>query len=134
MEQKLDELVATYLAIRTERDQLLRKYEADDEELKADMSQLEGVLLDACNKVSANSINTQYGTVIRKTNERYICNDWDNFGKFILTNQVVELLEHRIHQGNFKKFIAENEADGLPPGVNVMREFGISVRKPSKTT
>jgi hypothetical protein len=112
----------------------LKKYEADDEELKADMSQLEAVLLDACNKVSANSINTQYGTVIRKTNERYICNDWDNFGKFILTNQVVELLEHRIHQGNFKKFIAENEADGLPPGVNVMREFGISVRKPSKTT
>jgi hypothetical protein len=134
VEQKLDELVATYLAIRTERDQLLRKYEADDEELKADMSQLEAVLLDACNKVSANSINTQYGTVIRKTNERYICNDWDNFGKFILINQVVELLEHRIHQGNFKKFIAENEADGLPPGVNVMREFGISVRKPSKTT
>lgn len=134
MEQKLDELVATYLAIRTERDHLLKKYEADDEELKADMSQLEAVLLDACNKVSANSINTQYGTVIRKTNERYICNDWDNFGKFILINQVVELLEHRIHQGNFKKFIAENEADGLPPGVNVMREFGISVRKPSKTT
>jgi len=134
VEQKLDELVATYLAIRTERDHLLKKYEADDEELKADMSQLEAVLLDACNKVSANSINTQYGTVIRKTNERYICNDWDNFGKFILINQVVELLEHRIHQGNFKKFIAENEADGLPPGVNVMREFGISVRKPSKTT
>jgi hypothetical protein len=44
----------------------------------------------------------------------------------------VQLLERRIHQGNFKENLAENEADGLPPGVNVMREFGVSVRKASK--
>ena len=43
----------------------------------------------------------------------------------------VELFESRIHQGNFKEFIAERKDDGLPPGVNVMREFGIVVRKPS---
>jgi hypothetical protein len=48
-----------------------------------------------------------------------------------MENDAVDLLERRIHQGNFKQFMAEHERDGLPPGVNVMREFGIVVRKPS---
>jgi hypothetical protein len=43
----------------------------------------------------------------------------------------VELFEGRIHQGNFKQFMSEHEGEGLPPGVNVMREFGVTVRKPS---
>lgn len=131
MEHNVDELVAAYLSIRGEREQLLRQYEAKDEELKADLSKLETVLLDMCNGVNANSINTSHGTVIRQLKERYFCNDWENFNKFLLENEAIELLEHRIHQGNFKKFMAENPSDGMPPGVNVMREFGVTVRKSS---
>ena len=50
----------------------------------------------------------------------------------MLENEAVDLMEARIHQGNFKEFIKEHKADGLPPGVNVMREFTIVVRKPSE--
>ena len=55
--------------------------------------------------------------------------DWDNFKEFVLEHGAVDLFERRIHQGNFKQFIAEHDGEGLPPGVNVMREFGITVRK-----
>jgi hypothetical protein len=127
-----DELVEAYLLIRSEREKLLREYEASDAKLKEDMSKLEAVMLDMCNAVNADSIKTKHGTVMRKLNERYFCQDWDNFYKYVLENEAVQLLERRIHQGNFKEHLAENEADGLPPGVNVMREFGISVRKASK--
>jgi hypothetical protein len=57
--------------------------------------------------------------------------DRDSFNKFVRENDAVELFEARIHQGNFKDFIAEHAEDGLPPGVNVMREFTIVVRKPT---
>ena len=87
-------------------------------------------MLAICNDTNADSIKTQNGTVIRKMNERFYCNDWDNFKKFVLEHQAVELFERRIHQGNFKEFMSEHKDDGLPPGVNVMREFGITVRKP----
>jgi hypothetical protein len=127
-----DELVEAYLLIRSEREKLLREYEASDAKLKEDMSKLEAVMLDMCNAVNADSIKTKHGTVMRKLNERYFCQDWDNFYKYVLENEAVQLLERRIHQGNFKEHLAENEADGLPPGVNVMREFGVSVRKASK--
>jgi hypothetical protein len=128
-----DELVSTYLSIRAAREQLLRQYEEQDAALKKDLGQLEGALLDICNHLNANSINTAHGTIMRKTNERYYCNDWDNFSVFVRENNLVHLLEKRIHQGNFKLYLEDvNKDDGLPPGVNVMREFAISVRKSSK--
>lgn len=124
--------VDAYLAIRNERDRILREYEAADKELKAEMATLEAGLLEICNTVGANSINTKNGTVIRSIKERATCSDWDNFKKFVLENQQVDLLEKRIHQTNFKTFMEEHSDDGLPPGVNVMREFAITVRKASK--
>lgn len=127
----LETLVEAYLAIRSEREVLLQRYDEEDKKLKDEMSALEQAMLVICNATNADSIKTSQGTVMRKLNERFYCTDWDNFRKFVMENEAVELLEKRIHQGNFKEFMAENEGDGLPPGVNVMREFGVTVRKPA---
>jgi hypothetical protein len=127
-----DELVEAYLEIRTQREKLLREYEMADATLKDDMSKIESVMLDMCNAVNADSIKTKHGTVMRKMNERFFCQDWDNFYKFVLDNEAVQLLERRIHQSNFREFLSNHESDGMPPGVNVMREYGVSVRKASK--
>lgn len=127
-----DQLVEAYLGIRTEREKLLREYEVADAKLKDDLLKLEAVMLEMCNAVNADSIKTRHGTVMRKLNERFFCQDWDNFYKFVLDNEAVQLLERRIHQSNFKEFMRDHENDGLPPGVNVMREFGITVRKAAR--
>lgn len=127
----LEEMVTDFLILRSQREILLADYEAKDSELKEAMKNIEVEMLNICNETNADSIKTQHGTVIRKLNERFYCNDWDNFKDFVLEHQAVELLERRIHQSNFKEFIAEREQDGLPPGVNVMREFGVVVRKPT---
>ncbi len=126
-----EEVVKAYLAIRNERERILREYEAQDAKLKDDLKKIEAVLLDVCNTINADSIKTSLGTVMRKLNERYFCSDWDNFRKFVLENEALELFEKRIHQGNFKQFMEDHDGDGLPPGVNVMREYGITVRKAS---
>ena len=127
-----DELVEAYLLIRSQRERLAREYEAEDNALKEDMAKLEAVMLEMCNAVNADSIKTKHGTVMRKLNERFFCQDWENFYKFVLDNEAVQLLERRIHQSNFKEFMKDHDGYGLPPGVNVMREFGISVRKASQ--
>lgn len=129
----LEELVKAYLTIRIEREKILGEYEEQDKKLKEDMVLIEQSMLGVCNDTNADSIKTQHGTVIRRLNERFYCNDWDNFKQFVLDNEAVELLERRIHQSNFKEFISEHRQDGLPPGVNVMREFGIVVRKPASS-
>lgn len=128
---KLDELVKVYLTIRNERDRIEAERKAQIKELDDELTMLEQTFMATCNESNAKSIRTSYGTVIRKLYERYTVNDGDSFRKFILSNGAVDLFEARIHQGNFKEFLKENQADGLPPGVNVMREFTITVRKPS---
>lgn len=130
----LDELVKIYLTIRGEREILSRQFEQKDKELESEMQQLEQAMLAECNNVNADSIRTGHGTVIKSLRENFVCNDWDNLKSFILENQAVELLQQRIHQTNFKEFMENHPNDGLPPGINVMREYKITVRKPTKSS
>jgi hypothetical protein len=131
-ETKLDELVKVYLTIRSAREKIKAEWEVQDKALELEMKILEQNFMVTCNESNAKSIRTNNGTVIRRLNERYTVADGESFRKFVLENEAVDLMEARIHQGNFKEFIKERKDDGLPPGVNVMREFTITVRKPSE--
>lgn len=130
---KLDNVVKTYLAIRDERDKIAREHQAKDRELANDLAEIENLLLSSCNDINAESIKTDLGTIIKTTRESFVCGDWDNFKKFVKENDAIELLQQRIHQSNFKEFLNNREDEGLPPGISSMREFKITVRKPSKT-
>lgn len=127
-----NELINTYLTIRSERERLEAEWKSKDTELRADMKVFELKLLSICNDTKASSIKTDSGTVIRKLNERFTVASPDVFRKFVLEQGAVELFESRIHQGNFKEFMDSREGE-MPPGVNVMREFTVVVRKPSQS-
>jgi hypothetical protein len=127
----LGELVKIYLTIRNERDKIEAEWKAKNNEFLNDMKALEAQMLDTCNVNNAKSIRTEHGLVMRKLTERYTIADGDSFRKYVMLHEAPELFEGRIHQGNFKEFIADRKDEGLPPGVNVMREFTIVVRKPS---
>jgi predicted DNA binding protein len=127
----MNELVKAYLTIRNERERIESEYKDRDTRLKADMAVLEQEMLAGCNDMNVESLRTDSGTVVKSLRERYTCADRDNFNKFVLETGAVELFEARLHQGNFKEFMSERHHEGLPPGVNVMREFTITVRKPT---
>ena len=124
----LEELVKIYLTIRSEREKL----ELQDKELKNDLDAIAQQILIKCNEANATSIKTNVGTVVKKLNERFTLSDRSSFDAFVREHDAIELYEGRIHQGNFKEFISERVDEGLPPGVNVMREFTIQVRKPTQ--
>lgn len=122
-------LVETYLTIRRERENLKASFEKEDSALKEQMEHIQSALLDLCNQTNTNGLKTRHGTVTRQIKDRYFCTDWDNFKKFVETEGSIDLLERRIHQRNFKEFMAEREGKGFPPGVNSLREYDIVVRK-----
>ena len=128
---KLDSMVKTYLTIRDERERLAREHDMKDRELANDLAQIEQVLLSSCNDINADSIRTSVGTIIKTTRENFVCSDWDNFKSYVMDNEAIELLQQRIHQANFKEFLNGREEEGLPPGISTMREFKVTVRKPS---
>ena len=133
-DMKLDELVTTYLTIRTERNTLKNQWEIKDAELKADLDELERAMLVACNEINADSIRTGSGTIIKSLKETYTCGDWDNFKQYVVENNALDLLQQRISQTNFKEFMSTRQEEGLPPGISTLREVSITVRKPTSKT
>ena len=127
----MEELVKSYLTIRNERERIEADFKVRDSQLKEDLTLLEQAILSGCNEMKADSIRTEHGTVIKSLKERFTCSDRDNFNKFVLETGAVELFAAHLHQSNFKEFMSERQHEGLPPGVNVMREFSITVKKPT---
>jgi hypothetical protein len=128
---KLDEMVKAYIAIRTARENLYRQYKTKDNELGSELSQLEQVMLDECNSLNVESVRTNNGTITRTIKEQFACNNWDEFKSYVLEHGALELLQQRIHNGNFTEHMANHEGEGLPPGISSVREFSVVIRKPT---
>ena len=128
---KLDEMVKAYIAIRTARENLYRQYKTKDNELGGELSQLEQVMLDECNSLNVESVRTNNGTITRTIKHQFACNNWDEFKSYVLEHGALELLQQRIHNGNFTEHMANHEGEGLPPGISSVREFSVVIRKPT---
>lgn len=121
-------LVKTYIKMRDAKAALEREYEEKINDLSEQMSVIEQALLDICKTTGQDGGKTEFGSFTRTVKTRYWTNDWDSMFTFIRENDAVELLEKRIHQGNFKEFL-ENNPDKMPAGVNVDSKYAITVRR-----
>ena len=128
MQETIDVLVKAYINLRTAKDDLRRNYELQDKEMQDQMNMIQSEILDFCKNSGLDSLKTKYGTAMRSVKERYWCTDWDSFRNFVKENDAIELFEKRIHQTNMKQFM-ETNPELLPPGMNIEREYSITIRK-----
>ena len=123
-EATADKLVKVYLKLREAR----AKLKQQDEEFEQQQKLIQNELLELCKSMGAESIRTEFGTIIRSTQRRYWTNDWDSFYKFIKEHDAFQLLQKRITNTNMAQFLEENP-DLHPPGLNVDAEYTVSVRR-----
>jgi hypothetical protein len=128
----IDELTHDYMVLRRERERMAAEFKTADERLKDAQAEIEAKLLALCSEHNVDSMRTKNGTVMRSIKSRVHVLDWDAFYDYVLENKAPQLLQKRVHESNFEEFMSERRSDGLPPGVNVAREYSITVRKPSK--
>jgi hypothetical protein len=126
--QNLGKLTEIYIKIRDKRAANKKVFEAEDQDLEAQMKVLAQEMLDVCKDMNADSIRTPHGTIIRSVKSRYWTNDWDSMYSFIEETSAFGLLEKRLHQTNMKDFLAENP-DLYPKGLSVENEFTVVVRR-----
>ena len=124
-----ESLAQTYIKIRQAREEAAKEFDERDQVLKEQQEVIKRSLLDLCKVIGADSIKTKFGTVTRTTKTRYLTSDWDEYNKFVVENNMPELFEKRIHQGNMKQLVEENP-ELLPKGVNTQSEYTITVRRP----
>lgn len=123
-----DRLAKAYIAMRDKRSELSKEYEEADKKIETQMTLVEEELMKMCKEIGADSIKTQYGTIFRTVKTRYETSDWENMYKFIMENNVPQLLERRISVLNMKQFLEENPKL-MPIGVNVNNRYTVTVRR-----
>jgi hypothetical protein len=121
-------LVQVYLKMRDAKELMVREHETKLSELTAQMETIEQELLEICKATGQDGGKTTYGSFSKTIKTRYWTNDWDSMYGFIKENDVPQILERRIHQGNFKEFMEANP-DKLPIGLNVDSKYSITVRR-----
>lgn len=124
-------LVAAYVKIRDARADLKHKFDEEDGALREKLEKIEQALLNLTKEHGLDSIKTPHGTASRTVRTRYWASDWDAFTTFLDEHGTYDLLERRIHQGNFKQFL-ENNPDIKPP-VNADSRYSIVVRRGNKS-
>ena len=123
-----DKLVKAYINLRNERQQVLRDFEAKDNDLKEMQEMISAQLLELCKETGADSIKTPHGTVSKRVTTRYWTNDWGSMYEFIKENDAFQLMEQRVHQTNMKNFLEEHP-DKCPMGLKSDSRYTVSVRK-----
>jgi hypothetical protein len=124
-------LVQVYIKIRDARDMKQRQMEQEVNELNEQLGVIEQELLEICKATGQDGGKTSFGSFSRSVKTRYWTSDWDSMYKFIREHDAPELLERRIHQGNFSEFLKENP-DNMPAGVNVESKYSVTVRRATK--
>jgi ribosomal protein L4 len=126
----LDKLAKIYRKLRGKISELTQEYDTQVEILKAQQDEIKNAMKDQMKALGVTSVRTLEGTVVLSVKTRYSTQDWDEFKKFVLAHEALELLEKRIAQTNMAQFLEENPGS-MPPGLNSSSEYDISVRKPS---
>jgi len=126
-----EELVSTYVKIRSAIQEKEDEHKEELQVLKDSLAKISDALLQVCNEGQMEGFKTDAGTVSKSVTSRFWASDWDAMYNFIEEHNAPYLLEKRIHNTNMKEFLDENKGV-QPSGLQVDRKYVIKVRKPTK--
>ena len=124
----LGKITKAHINIRDARNELRKKYEAEDAKLKEAQAKLEGAMLDHLNNHGMESVRTEAGTFYRQEEITPPASDWNALYDWIKDNDAWDALERRVKK-TFVKEYQEAHNGGLPPGISVFREYVVRVRR-----
>lgn len=126
----IDRVVEAHNAIRDARTAKRHAWEEEDAKLEADQHKLKVLLLDVLNQNGAKSIATAQGTIYRREVVKPSAADWGAIWDWMKKNDAPDLVERRLKVKFITDYQEENGGQ-LPPGINVHREYEVSVRRPN---
>ena len=122
----IDKLVAIHRKMET----AMAEYQAKIDEIEGQRQEVRNTILEMMKEQKLESVRTDHGTVTKGVKDRYWSNDWSALHQYIIEHGAVGLLQQRIHETNMRDWIAAHPND-FPPSLNVDREYGITIRKPT---
>lgn len=124
----LDKITRAYVRLRDARSDTKKAWEAEDAKFEAKMSRLEAEMLRFLNDSKTDSFKTPNGTVYKQMDVIPTGSDWNAFYHWVARNDAFDALERRIKKTFVKEYMDTHEGTP-PPGVSVLREYKVRVRR-----
>ena len=128
MTVQVDDVVATYMKLRSQKESMEAEVKDKVSTIKAKMEKLEAWIKEQADVQGVTSFKTKHGTAFLTTTDYANVADWDAVLDFIRTQEAFDMLEKRISKIAVRGYIEANKA--VPPGVNYGTKLEINIRKP----
>ena len=129
MTVQVDDVVATYMKLRSQKESMEAEVKDRVSTIKAKMEKLEAWIKEQADVQGMTSFKTKHGTAFLTTTDYANVADWDAVLDFIRTQEAFDMLEKRISKIAVRGYIEANKA--VPPGVNYGTKLEINIRKPA---
>lgn len=128
MSVNVDDVVATYMKLRSQKEAIEAEVKDRVSTIKAKMEKLEAWIKEQADTQGVTSFKTKHGTAFLTTTDYANVGDWDAVLGFIRENEAFDMLEKRISKTAVRGYIEANKA--VPPGVNYGTKLEVNIRKP----
>lgn len=128
MTVNVDDVVATYMKLRSQKEAIEAEVKDRVSTIKAKMEKLEAWIKEQADAQGVTSFKTKHGTAFLTTTDYANVADWDAVLNFIREQEAFDMLEKRISKIAVRGYIDANKA--VPPGVNYGTKLEVNIRKP----
>lgn len=123
----MDQVVAAYIALKAEKEKLVKKQKEDLAPLTDKLNKLLAWTHQQLLSQGQKNARVDSGTAFLQTDVSVTVEDWDKTWAFIQTENLASMLERRVSKGVVQEYI---ESTGVvPPGVKVTSEISCHIRK-----
>ena len=129
MSVKVDDVIATYMKLRGQKEAIEAQMKEQTAAIKAKMEKLESWIKEQADVQGVTSFKTKHGTAFLTTSDYANVADWDAMLSFVKENEAYDLLEKRVSKVAVRGYIDQTKA--VPPGVNYGTRLDVNIRKPT---
>lgn len=129
MATTVDDVIAAYMKLRTQKELIEAEIKDKVKGIEEKMDKLEAWIKEQADAQGVTSFKTKHGTAFLTTTDYANVADWDAVLKFIREEEAFDMLERRVSKTAVRGYIEATKA--VPPGVNYGTKLGVNIRKPT---
>lgn len=128
IELKPSDLMDTYIALRDEKAEKKKAFEAACREAYDDpMEAIEAQLLNAMNKNGVDSFSSDRATAFKKMNVSVTTQDMSTFRNYVIAGSNWEMADWKPNKTMMNQLVEDGK--GLPPGINYTQTLIVQIRR-----
>lgn len=130
MDFPIDKLIWARIQLDDKQKAMAKGMKSTVEDIKTQLGQLDGKIMELLNQQGSNSIRTDSGTAFKDNKDSFTVGDRDAFIEWVRENDAWDFLPAKINPASANAYMEENDG-ALPPGIKFNRFVVVKFRRPT---